>query len=210
MKAVVVIGNNYSFNKDDFKDSYVIGVDRGALLCLENNIKMNIAVGDFDSISAEALDLLYKETNVIKLNPIKDETDTFEALKYCNGYDEIIILGGITGKRIEHFYANLLLLEQNTKIKIKDDNSLIFTTDKGVIIPKNEYKYISIFSLDDNTNISLQGFKYNLDYYNLKRINSLGVSNEVSDLIGKITLHNGRIIILCSKDDNIWNHFINI
>lgn len=203
MKAVLVIGKNYSFNNDDFLDSYVIGVDKGALLCLNNNVKMDIAIGDFDSISKSELELLYKETEVIKLNPIKDETDTSEALEYCNGYDDITILGGIMGDRIEHFYANLLLLEKNNKIKIKDNNSLIFTTSNDINLKKDVYKYISIFSLEDSTILSLEGFKYNLDSYHMKRLDPLGVSNEVIEAEAKIKIASGRVLIILSKDDNI-------
>lgn len=203
MKAVLVIGKNYSFNNDDFLDSYVIGVDKGALLCLNNNVKMDIAIGDFDSISNSELELLYKETEVIKLNPIKDETDTSEALEYCNGYDDITILGGIMGDRIEHFYANLLLLEKNNKIKIKDNNSLIFTTSNDINLKKDVYKYISIFSLEDSTILSLEGFKYNLDSYHMKRLDPLGVSNEVIEAEAKIKIASGRVLIILSKDDNI-------
>lgn len=202
MKAVVVIGKNYSFNNDDFKNAYVIGVDKGALLCLKNEIKMDIAIGDFDSITQDELDLLYKETEVIRLNPIKDETDTCEALEYCNGYDDITILGGIMGNRIEHFYANLLLLENYPNIKIKDDNSLIFTASNDITLKKSIYKYVSIFSLSDNTILSLSGFKYDLDSYHMNRLNPLGVSNEILNENALINIKNGKILIILSKDDN--------
>ena len=118
MNAVIVIGNNYKVNKDDFKDSYVIGADKGALFCAQNNIKMDIAIGDFDSIKSYEFEKIKSLTKVIKLNPIKDLTDTMEAINLVKNYDTITILGGIQGKRIEHFYANLLIL------KNKDKNSI--------------------------------------------------------------------------------------
>ena len=126
MRAVLVIGNNYKINKDDFKNSYVIGVDKGALFLHRNNIKMDLALGDFDSITEKEFELIKKDTKIIKLNKIKDDSDTEHALNLVKNYDEIVILGGIQGKRIEHFYAILLYLELNKNIIIKDNNSLIY------------------------------------------------------------------------------------
>lgn len=202
MKAVIVIGNNYKFNSDDFKDSYIIGVDKGALFCVLNNIKMDAAIGDFDSITGDQLKLVMDNTNCIKLNPIKDNTDTMEAIQLASNYDEILLLGGITGNRIEHFYANLLLLKKYPKLIIKDNNSIIFTANKSLTLDKSIYKFISIFSLSNNTIISLNGFKYNLNKYKMLEDDSLGISNEIIDNYGIIDIISGRILIILSKNDN--------
>jgi thiamine pyrophosphokinase len=203
MKAVLFIGNNYKLNKNDFIDSYVIGVDKGALFCLNNNIKMDLAVGDFDSINEKEYELIKNTTKVVKLNPIKDDTDTEHALNLVKDYDEILILGGIKGNRIEHFISMLIYLKKFPNLVIKDDYSIIFSSSKDLKIKKDEeYKYISIFSLDNDTFISLKGFKYDLDNYNLKTDNPLGVSNEIIDDYGIISLK-GRIMIIRTRDDNI-------
>lgn len=202
MKAVLVIGNNYKFNKEDFYNSYVIGVDKGALYCLNNDIKMDLAVGDFDSIKKDELESIKKITKIVKLNPIKDDTDTEHALNIVKNYDEIVILGGIKGNRIEHFISMLIYLKKYPNLVIKDDNSIIFRADKDIILKKDNYKFISLFSFDNNTIISLDGFKYNLDNYNLKENDPLGVSNEIVLDEAKIKL-NGKIIIVKTKDDNL-------
>lgn len=202
MDAVIVIGYNYHFNKNDFINKYVIGVDKGALYCLENNIKMDCAIGDFDSIDEKSYIEINKITKVIKLNPIKDETDTQEALKLCKNMDSITIVGGILGKRIEHFYANLLLLKKYSNLYIKDDYSLIMTSNKSITIEKNEYKYISIFSIDPDTNITLNGFKYNLKDYNLSPDCLLGISNEIIENKATLSLKSGKIILFFTKEDN--------
>ena len=155
MKAVLFIGNNYKLNKNDFIDSYIIGVDKGALFCLKNNIKMDLAVGDFDSVSINDYELIKNTTKVVKLNPIKDDTDTEHALNLVKDYDEILILGGIKGNRIEHFVSMLIYLKKFPNLVIKDDYSIIFSSSKDLKIKKaEEYKYISIFSLDNDTLIS--------------------------------------------------------
>ncbi len=202
MKAVIVIGKNYTFDKMDFADAYVIGVDKGAILCYQNSIPMDMAIGDFDSITQEELAILKEVTQVRILNPIKDETDTKAAILQCKDCDEITILGGISGKRIEHFYANILLLKSFPKVKIKDDNSFIFTTTENVIISKLQYKYVSIFSLDENTFVTLNGFKYPLANYLMIPENPIGISNEILDSQAEISLSSGRVLIILSKNDN--------
>ncbi|MBR4495933.1 MAG: thiamine diphosphokinase [Acholeplasmatales bacterium] len=203
MRSVLVIGNNYKFNKNDFIDSYVIGIDKGALYCLKNDIKMDLAVGDFDSISNDDFKAIKKITKVIKLNPIKDDTDTEHALNLVKDYDEILILGGIKGNRIEHFISMLLYLKTYPNLKIKDDNSLIYSMNNDFILKKeNEYKYISFFSIDNESIISLKGFKYDLDNYKLKENDPLCISNEIISDEAYVKL-NGRLLIIMSKDDNI-------
>ncbi len=201
-RAVLFIGNNYKLNKEDLVDSYIVGIDKGALYCLKNNIKMDLAVGDFDSVTSDEFELIIKSTKIEKLNPMKDDTDTEHALNMLKDYDEILILGGIKGNRIEHFVSMLIYLKKFPNVILKDDNSIIYTASKDLIIKKDKnYKFISIFSLDDFTYISLKGFKYDLDNYNLRSDDPLGVSNEVIDDEAKISI-NGRILIIRTKDDS--------
>lgn len=201
MKAAVVIGKNYTYDPVDFQDRFVVGVDVGSMLCIKNKIPMDIAVGDFDSITKDEYKELLHYCKVKKLNPVKDETDTLEAIDLCKNYDEILILGGITGNRIEHFFANYLLLAEDERIKIKDDNSFIFSCSKNIEIRQEVYKFVSIFSLDDDTKITLKGFKYPLNDYCLKCRNTIGISNEIIDKTANIEISSGRILVILSKDD---------
>ena len=200
MRAVLVIGNNYKIDEKDFINSYVIGVDKGAIFLYQHNVKMDLAVGDFDSISNEELDIIRASTKVIKLNPIKDDSDTEHAIKLVKDYDEILILGAIQGRRVEHFYSILLYLELNKNIVLKDNNSLIYYRENSFKVEKNEYKFISFFSLDDNTTITLNGFKYNLNKYNLKRLNPLCLSNEKQADEVSVELE-GKLLVIETKDD---------
>lgn len=202
MKAAVIIGKSYHLNQEDIENCFVVGVDKGALFCQENGIPMDIAVGDFDSITEEEFKRLHA-ARIIRLNPVKDETDTKEAVLLCRDCEEITILGGIHGKRIEHFYANLLLLEENPKIRLKDDYSLILTTTTGINLSGDKYKFVSVFSLDEDTRITLKGFKYPLSSYPMKRLDPLGVSNEIVEEKAEIVVEQGRALIILSKDDRL-------
>ena len=73
--AYLIIGNNCDLTKYDLKDKFVVGIDKGAYLATINNIELDLAVGDFDSVTLEELKTINAK-KIIKLNPIKDETDT--------------------------------------------------------------------------------------------------------------------------------------
>jgi len=201
MKAVIILGNIKKINKKLLDNSFIIGADYGAYNAINNDIKLDVAIGDFDSIDDDMLNIIINNSKkVIRLNPIKDETDTKSAISLCSDYDEILILGGIKGKRIEHFYANILELINDKRISIMDDDSLIETHNES-FIPNTNYKYISIFSISPDTIISLKGFKYELNSYHLKENDPLGISNEIIKN-PYIFVESGRILVIYSFDDN--------
>ena len=202
MKRVLILANINKINKEILNDSYVIGVDKGAYVASLNNIIMDVAIGDFDSIETEMMDTIKDHSKkIIKLNSIKDFTDTNEALALCDPSDEIIILGGIQGKRIEHFYANILELKRNPNLKMLDDYSLIETKNKS-FKPNMDYKYISFFSLEEESIISLSGFSYNLDNYSLKENDPLCISNEINTNNPFVEIKKGRLLVIYTKEDH--------
>ncbi len=200
MRAVIILKNINNIDKKLIDNSFIVGADRGALNAILHGILLDVSIGDFDSVNKEEFEIIKGHSKkIIQLNPIKDKTDTLEALELVKDYDEIIILGGIKGNRIEHFYANLLLFNQYPNLKIIDDNSLIYVENKP-FIPNQDYKFISFFSLDDNTSLTLEGFKYNLKNYNLKISDPLCISNEIISN-PKIIINNGKVLIIHSRDD---------
>ena len=178
MEYVLIIGHDMDFSKFNFTNKYVIGVDEGAYIALQNGINLDVAIGDFDSVDAKRLAYIKSKTQVIELSPMKNDTDTGAALKLCKDATKIIILGGIQGKRIEHFIANLLLMELNPKIEMLDNNSHMYIMDSSFSIRKTDYKFISFFALT-NTILTLEGFQYPLTNYNLKNTDPLTISNEI-------------------------------
>lgn len=201
MKAAIILKNSdlTNFNKDDF--DIVIGADRGAYVAIKNNIILDISIGDFDSVNNEEFDLIKNNSKkIIKLNPIKDESDTHEAIELVKNYDKIIIFGGIKGNRIEHLFANIIDLMNYNNVSLIDSNSLIeIINDNNYEINLN-YKFISLYSLVNESIISLDGFKYNLNEYHLKYNDSLCLSNEIINN-PKINLIKGKLLIIYSHGD---------
>jgi len=117
----------------------------------------------------------------------------------------ITILGAI-GTRIDHTIANIHILkeliEQNIKAKIINENNEIQLINKSIKIEKNnEYKYISIIPLTTEVaGLTIKGMKYPLEDYTLTIGNSLGVSNEQMNKIAEISINEGILILIKSRD----------
>ncbi len=200
MEYVLIIGHDIDFTKINFKEKYVIGVDEGAYIALQAGIPLDIAIGDFDSVDQEKLAYIQSQTKVIVLPEKKNDTDTGAALRLCKDASRILILGGIQGKRIEHFIANLMLMETHPKVEMLDNNSHMYIMDSSFTIKKTEYRFISFFALRD-TIISLDGFAYPLTNYYLKNNDPLTISNEIIKERGVVTLKGGRVLVIQSKED---------
>ena len=89
MKAVLVIGNNYTYDEKDFIDSYVIGVDKGALYCLKNHIKMDLAVGDFDSVNNSEYELIKENEKNLFDSELKNIELIMSQQFFCEKLPEI-------------------------------------------------------------------------------------------------------------------------
>ncbi len=176
---------------------FVIAVDQAIPYILKQQIKIDYAIGDFDSLK----DLHMLENLNYKRLPIeKDQTDTFEALTFAyqmENVDQVYLLGGLGGKRFEHSYAHLLFLQQFKGLMLIDDQTTIQILKKGIY--QTDFKgYISVFSIKPSM-ISLKGFKYPLDHYKLLPSDALGISNETLKTTATVEIHSGQIMFIITN-----------
>ena len=180
------------YEKDEIE--YIIGVDQACKLLLDNDIPINLAIGDFDSLDEEYLDKIKKYAKTTKqFDSVKDYTDTFLALHEALSlpHEEIIIYGGL-GDRFDHSYANINLLKLGN-ITIKNNDTEITILDPGYYYIENEYKYLSLFSIEDVLMLNLNGFKYELINKELLVDDPLCISNEGS---GTLSFAEGKLLVI--------------
>lgn len=188
----------------------IIAADSGMDFLYENGVTPDIIVGDFDSATTKALEFFERkgQTEIHRLNPIKDDTDTEYAIRLAirEGARSIVMLGA-TGSRIDHVLGNISLLgiglESGTDISIIDTNNRIRMADRPVTIEKSaQYGQglVSLIAVTDDNEVSLRGFKYPVTDYSFDRFTSLGISNEIIDDHAVIDIHRGKFIIIESKD----------
>ena len=202
-RIVKIFAGLYQFSKNDFDDeSYIIGVDKGALELINNEIQVDLAVGDFDSINEEELKLVKSKIDNVKiLNSIKDDTDLEHVLTNYIKKDDIVYCYGVLGERMDHTYANLMLLSRfsDYEITLFNENNKVFLLNKGEHkLYKEKYKYFSLYSLEESK-VSISMCKYPLEEYLLKFGNTLITSNEIIDEFSKICIHEGRVFVIQSN-----------
>lgn len=176
-----------------------IGIDYGASYLYHSGIEMVALIGDFDSLPEEDYQLIsHLDIDILRLNPVKDETDLEAAINYAliNNY-EIINVYGALGERVDHTLTNLNLLKKYPILTLYDDYSKIYILEKGIhnFNIKN-YKYCSFFAIKEGL-ITLKGFKYPLNNYNLTHDDTLCISNEIKE--NAVVETSEDIIVVLSK-----------
>ena len=185
------------------------GVDKGALYLLNNGINPILSCGDFDSITLEQRKEVEEKSKYFKVKNSEDLTDAEFALEHIlELFEEIEVIDiyGATGRRLDHFFGNILLLNNlkynNTKIRIIDDNNIITTAKKGLnSFERIEgYKYFSIVPIYENTVMTIKNSKYEVDNLVLTLNRPNATSNEFSS--GKaIELQvSENVLVIYSKD----------
>ena len=193
------------------KKLVLMAADRGLDFFRKNGITPDIADGDFDSLSVEGKKYLenLKDTEIIRLQPEKDDTDTQSTLNLAiaKGSENILILGA-TGGRIDHLIGNLGLLTlgklKGVSVAIADAQNYICLVKSGTILSKAGQfgKYVSFFSAGEAVDgLTLKGFKYPLNNFCLTTADSgLTVSNEIRDDTAQITYDRGSLMMVMSRD----------
>ena len=114
MKILLVGGGQKKYWPNITADyHYYVGIDRGSLYLQEAGLPLNLAIGDFDSLTSEEKVTVFNYANETITAPSeKDDTDTQLALSVIlTRYPEAKIeLIGVTGGRMDHFLANLWLV----------------------------------------------------------------------------------------------------
>ena len=178
-----------------------IGIDHGALVCMQQQIPLQAAIGDFDSIEHSEYLQLQKYTKVFKLPSHKNETDSEEAIQYAikQGYENIVLYGGLGG-RIDHELANLyLMITRRYPITLMDEHNTIKVMEKGSYTIKREHKYLSFLALEKSC-ITETGVEYPLYEQNLTPSDIYAISNEIVNTYAQVTLHYGRLLFIQSDD----------
>lgn len=179
-------------------EDMVIACDGGYVYCREKNIKVDLLVGDFDSLGE-----VPETANVIRLKPEKDDTDTGWAVGegWRKGYREFVIYGG-TGGRISHTMANIQLLSD---LAVKGGHGILIGRNswyrvihnEEIRFGKEEKGFLSVFCLGDAAKgVFESGLKYELNDAVLTKEYPVGVSNEFTGKNSKISVENGTLLLI--------------
>ena len=197
--CIIIAGGE--FKEKDIKineGDFIIAADKGYEYAQKLNLKVDLLIGDFDSLNQ-----IPNDVEIIKLNPIKDDTDSLDAIKegIKRGYKSFIIYGAL-GNRLEHSLANLSLMiylkNQGFAGKIIDNGKIyIVLKDESITLPKRNEGYVSVFSISEKSKgVTLKNLKYELNNYELKNDVPLGIDNEYIGLTPEISVSDGMILVI--------------
>ena len=186
------------------KDDFILCADGGLRLAQRLGVTPHLVVGDFDSYHGV---LPSEGTEVLKVPPEKDDTDTMLAVRLAmkRGFRHILLLGG-TGGRLDHTFANIQAMawaaEQGASLWMADRQNEATVLMPGIhrILKRDGYK-LSLFGIGEGAfGITLKGLQYPLTDATLTMTTPLGVSNEWKDEIAQIELKKGMLLLILSKD----------
>ncbi|MBO4807553.1 MAG: thiamine diphosphokinase [Lachnospiraceae bacterium] len=187
---------------------FVIAVDGGLMYCESLGVEPDLIVGDFDSITEsftgalEEIESKFPE-KVVRLNPMKDDTDTMAALKIGieKGF-ETFYMYGCGGGRLEHTIANIqsliYLKDRDLKGYIMEGEGMTFVMrDESVSFKETMEGYVSLFALDPVIKgVTEKGLKYTLEKAELTYGFPLGVSNEFTGVQSEISVDSGTALVV--------------
>lgn len=206
-RIALFAGGDLSVVATDF--DYLVGVDRGSLFLLENGLSLDMAIGDFDSVSKAEYDRISVAAGQLIQAPAeKDDTDTELALKtvFAQFPQAQVTVFGAFGGRIDHMMSNIFLPSEPAlapfmqQISLADQQNLIqfYPAGQHRIFPKKEMTYVS-FMTDGDAHLTILEAKYELTAANFfqKKVYS---SNEFVGQPIEVSFDRGYLIVIYSKD----------
>ena len=180
----------------------IVCADGGVRHARACGLHPDLVIGDFDSGTLPA------DCEVIRLKPEKDDSDLMCCVREVirRGADTIWIACA-SGGRIDHFLANLFLLEylgregidalffdSRNRVRFHGGGPQRYTADPA-------YRYVGIIPLDAQLRgVTLRGLKYPLTDADLDRASVISISNEAVSAEYSIAIKDGRALVVESRD----------
>jgi thiamine pyrophosphokinase len=212
-KTLIVAGGDVDIShldkciKENLYDE-IIAVDGGLTSVDLIGYKPDIIIGDFDTVDKKLLDK-YASAVILKLNPVKDNTDTEEAVDYAISHNatSVDIIGALGG-RLDHTIGNIFLLkkayELNVSARVLSPQNEAFIIYNYAKVYSKGYKYVSLIQFDGSAKgVTLKGFKYNVEDFDFdtSKTYRLGISNEIENEYAEVFIKEGYMLCILSKDN---------
>lgn len=184
------------------KANFIIGIDAGAETLLESGIKVDLAIGDFDSIKNK--DLL-KNINHLEYPKEKDYSDTEIAINHAisMGFDEFILtnmLGGRTDHLLFNISALYKIFKNHKDAKILENKEEIYIFDNTIEFETELNDIVSIFPIVSPVKfINSKGLYYPLSNKSVSLGETLTLSNIAVENRVKVAIESGVAIVIVKK-----------
>lgn len=188
-------------------DDFIVAVDGGGRFCRTLNLIPDVAIGDFDSLPAEIKEFfICNQTEMIPYPAEKDYIDTVLAIETVieRGYDEILILGALGGKRTDMTIGNLMclsLFDKNIVVRNETTEVRYILGGQKMTLAGRVGDYCSLIPLSHNLSTGKSiGLKYQLDKLSFRRGETRSISNEFSARNAEIEIISGEALIIIERN----------
>ncbi len=179
------------------EDDLVIAADGGFDTLRSLDIRVDLAVGDFDSANG-----MPSGIETLRFEVEKDETDMH--LAYLEGkrrgYRSFRLYGGVGG-RVDHTFANYCLLshiaEQGDDAILYDKEHIAYAIrNKSTRVTGEAEKGVSVFAFGGEAHgVSVKGLYYEAENITLSPSFPIGVSNHKTGGNAEISVKDGTLLI---------------
>lgn len=188
----------------------VIGVDRGAFIAIEEGIGLDVALGDFDSVSSmEKSKVKQSAEEIFSFPADKDDTDAELALMYIleNLDAANIYIYNWSGGRIDHLYSLLMIVLQERFLPIVSKINFVSSHNYISYYLAGEYnlnkikrmEYLSLILLTEVKKLTVTDVSYPLkdeDYILPRAL----ISNKFLNEEATLSFSEGIIAVIQSRD----------
>jgi thiamine pyrophosphokinase len=186
--------------------AFVIAADSGLHTALAHELHVNLVVGDFDSVAADALAAAVSGGALIERHPAeKDATDLELALDRAAGMDpeQIVVIGG-HGGRLDHLLANALLLGHD---RYSGSRLAAYMGDAHVSVVRDHLALhgavgdvVTLLPLHGPAiGVTTDGLRYPLQGETLDQSSTRGVSNEFLETDATVRLDSGVLLAIAPR-----------
>ena len=178
---------------------WVVAADSGLDHAERLGITPDVVVGDFDSVSADALT---RFDGPVERHPVaKDATDLELALQRAvdERPERIVVLGG-HGGRLDHFLANALVLTTvpaDILVEWRAGSATIHVVRTAIDLAGTVGDKVSLVPVGgDVRGVTTEGLRWPLSEASLTSGSTLGVSNEFARPSARVSVGSGTLLVI--------------
>ena len=183
--------------------AFVIAADSGIDHAAALGWSVDLAIGDFDSVSAAGLTAVTEAgARVERHPPAKDATDLELALDaaLARGPDEIVVVGG-HGGRLDHLLAGLLLLTRDAyadvTVRAVTGHARVHVVRSTVALTGAIGDVVTLVAAGGPAHgVTTEGLRYPLVGETLTPGSTRGVSNELTAPVASVSLTAGVLLAI--------------
>jgi thiamine pyrophosphokinase len=187
-------------------DAYAIAADSGLHHATALGVRVDLVVGDLDSVDRDALDAAVAGGTLVEEHPAeKDATDLELALDAATrqGAGHVVVVGG-AGGRVDHFLANVALLTSprfaGVQIEMLLGTARVAVArgaEGPVEIGGESGDLVTLLPFGgDARGITTKGLQYPLHGESLTVGTTRGVSNVVGEVPASVELDEGVLLVV--------------